>query len=112
MEPVRKHWRQGRFEQKRGNAETFNLFNAFRVSKVFNELHCLYYPSLPILSFSAEGRTMSFASLFELKRNKLCLNRMCMEKMNDDNLVMRTKTVKRRSDLHNEANHNESFDLE
>ena len=53
MEPVRKHWRQGRFERKRGNAETFNLFNAFMVSKVFNELHCLYCPSLPILSFCA-----------------------------------------------------------
>ena len=53
MEPVRKHWRQGRFERKRGNAKTFNLFNAFMVSKVFNELHCLYCPSLPILSFCA-----------------------------------------------------------
>ena len=66
MEPVHKHWRQGRFKRKRGNAETFNLFINFMVSKVFNELqclHCLYCPSVPSTSFSAEGRTMSFASL-------------------------------------------------
>ena len=53
MEPVHKHWHQGRFKRKRGNAETFNLFNAFMVSKVFNELHCHYCPSLPVLSFCA-----------------------------------------------------------